>query len=80
MKQLEDIRNEKPYNIPLETIQNLYISLFQEGYKLWDSKCCLSSVLIKKFVSFTTLSIILFIPYMMEVPNSTVSGWIDKVS
>ena len=60
LKQLEDVLHKEWYDIPLETIQN-FMSLFQEGYKLYYRQWWPNCVLIKKCVSFTSVSIILFI-------------------
>jgi len=61
LKQPEDVLHKKWYNIPLDTIQN-FISLFQEGYKLYYRQWWPNCVLIEKYASFTTVSIILSIP------------------
>jgi len=57
LKQLEEV-HEEWYSSPLETTQNIHDSIPRGCYRHWWPNC----VLIKKCVSFTTVSIILIIP------------------
>jgi len=60
LKQLEDILLEEWYSITIETIQNLHESFPRRIQAVLQAKEP-NSVLIKKFVSFKTASIILSI-------------------
>jgi hypothetical protein len=61
LKQLENVPREERYSIPLETIQNLQESIPRRIPAVLQAKLP-NSVLIKKCVSFTTVSIFLSIP------------------